>query len=180
MAVVMFFSRLNDEPHRAKGADFVPAVGGVPDAAVIAAFRDGTPVVMAEGMAAGVPVIASRLGGLSEHIASEETGLLVQPDDSPALAEALRRVLAHPEEASTWAEAAQAHAREPGRRGHRPALPGAHRGFAAKIGRYFVATMKSVNGKRRSPRCLTSTSANSASMRRTECSVNRQKSSGSS
>ncbi len=73
---------------------------------------DGTPVVMAEGMAAGVPVIASRLGGLSEHIASEETGLLVQPDDSPALAEALRRVLAHPEEASTWAEAAQAHARE--------------------------------------------------------------------
>ena len=73
---------------------------------------DGTPVVMAEGMAAGVPVIASRLGGLSEHIASEETGLLVQPDDSPALAEALRRVLEHPEEASTWADAAQAHARE--------------------------------------------------------------------
>jgi glycosyltransferase involved in cell wall biosynthesis len=73
---------------------------------------DGTPVVMAEGMAAGVPVIASRLGGLSEHIASEETGLLVQPDDSPALAEALRRVLAHAEEASTWADAAQAYARE--------------------------------------------------------------------
>jgi glycosyltransferase involved in cell wall biosynthesis len=67
---------------------------------------DGTPVVMAEGMAAGVPVIASRLGGLAEHIASGENGLLVEPDDPRGLADGLRRVLARPDEAASWAEAA--------------------------------------------------------------------------
>lgn len=73
---------------------------------------DGTPVVMGEGMAAGVPVIASRLGGLAEHIVSGETGLLVDPDDPTALREALRRALESPEEAAAWAEAARQTLRE--------------------------------------------------------------------
>jgi glycosyltransferase involved in cell wall biosynthesis len=73
---------------------------------------DGTPVVMAEGMAAGVPVIASRLGGLSEHITSGENGLLVVPDDPLALAEALRRVLEDSDAAGRWADAAQQRMRE--------------------------------------------------------------------
>lgn len=68
---------------------------------------DGTPVVMCEGMAAGVPLIASRLGGLSEHIVSGQNGLLIEPDDPRALAEGLRHVLAEPETASSWAEAAR-------------------------------------------------------------------------
>lgn len=73
---------------------------------------DGTPVVMGEGMAAGVPVVASRLGGLSEHITSGENGLLVEPDDPHALAEGLRHVLQDPEAASKWAEAARRTMRE--------------------------------------------------------------------
>jgi glycosyltransferase involved in cell wall biosynthesis len=73
---------------------------------------DGTPVVMGEGMAAGVPLIASRLGGLSEHITSGRNGLLVEPDDPHALAEGLRRVLAEPGAAAAWAEAAQRMMRE--------------------------------------------------------------------
>jgi glycosyltransferase involved in cell wall biosynthesis len=73
---------------------------------------DGTPVVMGEGMAAGVPVIASRLGGLSEHISSDQTGLLVAPDDPLALADGLRQLLARPEEGSGWANAAQRRVRE--------------------------------------------------------------------
>jgi glycosyltransferase involved in cell wall biosynthesis len=73
---------------------------------------DGTPVVMGEGMAAGVPLIASRLGGLSEHITSGRNGLLVEPDDPHALAEGLQRVLANPGEAAEWANAAQRMMRE--------------------------------------------------------------------
>jgi glycosyltransferase involved in cell wall biosynthesis len=73
---------------------------------------DGTPVVMGEGMAAGVPVIASRLGGLSEHIASEQNGLLVEPDDPHALAGGLRRVLADSDAAEKWADAAKRKMRE--------------------------------------------------------------------
>jgi glycosyltransferase involved in cell wall biosynthesis len=67
---------------------------------------DGTPVVMGEGMAAGVPVVASRLGGLSEYITSGENGLLVEPDDPAALAEGLRRVLAEAAETQRWTEVA--------------------------------------------------------------------------
>lgn len=65
--------------------------------------RDGTPVVMCEAMAAGVPVIASALGGLAEHIVSGETGLLVERGSSASLGAALRRALTSSEEVAGWA-----------------------------------------------------------------------------
>jgi glycosyltransferase involved in cell wall biosynthesis len=59
--------------------------------------REGTPLVMGEAMAAGIPVIASRLGGLAEQIESGVNGLLVEPGSVASLADALRRALADPE-----------------------------------------------------------------------------------
>jgi glycosyltransferase involved in cell wall biosynthesis len=44
-------------------------------------------------MAAGVPVVASDIPGVDELVVSGENGLLVDPDDPPALARALRRLL---------------------------------------------------------------------------------------
>jgi len=44
-------------------------------------------------MAAGVPVVASSVGGIPELIDPEETGLLVPPGDDAALASSLRRLL---------------------------------------------------------------------------------------
>lgn len=54
--------------------------------------RDGTPVVLCEAMAAGVPVVASALGGLEECLEDGQTGLLVPPGDVEALADVLRRM----------------------------------------------------------------------------------------
>jgi glycosyltransferase involved in cell wall biosynthesis len=54
---------------------------------------EGTPVVLCETMAAGVPVVASALGGLEECLVDGKTGLLVPPGDVEALAEALSRVV---------------------------------------------------------------------------------------
>lgn len=54
--------------------------------------KDGTPVVLCEAMAAGVPVVASALGGLAECLDDGETGILVPPGDVAALAGALRAV----------------------------------------------------------------------------------------
>lgn len=51
-----------------------------------------------EPMAAGVPVIASRVGGIPEIVRDGETGLLVEPGDEAALEGALHRLLAAPEE----------------------------------------------------------------------------------
>jgi glycosyltransferase involved in cell wall biosynthesis len=49
-----------------------------------------------EAMAAGLPVIASRVGGIPAVIRHEQTGLLVPPGDAGALAEAMRRCLDRP------------------------------------------------------------------------------------
>src|SRR5439155_1715916 len=53
--------------------------------------------VAAEAAAAGVPVVASATGGLSEVVLDGETGVLVPPGDVRALAEAVGGLLASPE-----------------------------------------------------------------------------------
>ena len=54
--------------------------------------REGQGIAALEAMAAGVPVAASRVGGLAEMLADGETALLVPPDDPAALAAALSRL----------------------------------------------------------------------------------------
>jgi glycosyltransferase involved in cell wall biosynthesis len=49
-----------------------------------------------EAMAAGRPVVASAVGGLTESVVDGETGLLVPPRDAPALAAALERLVDDP------------------------------------------------------------------------------------
>ena len=50
-------------------------------------------IVNLEAMAAGRAVVASRVGGVPELVSDEENGLLVPPDDAPALAAALARLV---------------------------------------------------------------------------------------
>ena len=54
--------------------------------------REGIPVALMEAMASGVPVIASRLSGIPELVIDGETGILVPPRDSEALAAAIARL----------------------------------------------------------------------------------------
>jgi glycosyltransferase involved in cell wall biosynthesis len=54
---------------------------------------EGTPVVLCEAMAAGVPIVASDLGGLGECVDDGITGLLVPPGDRDALAATLTKVV---------------------------------------------------------------------------------------
>jgi colanic acid/amylovoran biosynthesis glycosyltransferase len=58
--------------------------------------QDTTPLVMSESMSAGIPVIASRLGGLAEQIEPGVTGLLAEPGSVESLAETLRGGLGDP------------------------------------------------------------------------------------
>ncbi len=63
------------------------------DALVLPSFAEGVPVVLMEGMAAGLPVVATQVGGVGELVTHSETGLLVPPGDSEALAAALLHLM---------------------------------------------------------------------------------------
>ena len=58
--------------------------------------REGIPVVLMEAMAAGLPVVASRLSGIPELVTDDVDGLLVPPGDPAALADALQRLASDP------------------------------------------------------------------------------------
>jgi colanic acid/amylovoran biosynthesis glycosyltransferase len=55
--------------------------------------RDGIPVSLMEAMAAGAPVVSTRVSGIPELIEDQREGLLVAPQDPRALADALARLL---------------------------------------------------------------------------------------
>jgi glycosyltransferase involved in cell wall biosynthesis len=75
-------------------------------------FPEGTPNTILEGMAAGLPVIATPIGGIAEIVRHGETGWLVPPNDASALAEALRHLRANPSLRRRLGEAAQTFVRE--------------------------------------------------------------------
>lgn len=58
---------------------------------------DGLPNVLLEAMAAGRPIVASRVAGIPQVVEHGANGLLVPPGDTRALAEALRRLLREPD-----------------------------------------------------------------------------------
>lgn len=73
--------------------DDVPDLLEACDVFVLPSRQEGLGVAALEAMARGRPVVASAVGGLAEAVVSGETGLLVPPDDAPALAAALARVV---------------------------------------------------------------------------------------
>ena len=72
------------------------------------------PVAVLEAMAVGLPVVATRVGGVAEMLDGGRLGLLVPPDDPPALAASLARVLEDPGLGDELGRAAQAHVRSAG------------------------------------------------------------------
>ena len=85
------------------------------DILIVPSLSEGFSLVALEGMMMELPVVGSRTGGIAEIIAAGETGLLVPPGDSGALAEACRYLLSNP-----------AVGREMGKRGRKRVLSEFH------------------------------------------------------
>jgi glycosyltransferase involved in cell wall biosynthesis len=77
------------------------------DVLAVPSLYEGFGLIAAEAGAAGVPVVASAVAGLSEVVEDEVTGLLVAPGDSERLAAALIRLLSEPGRRSAMGEAAR-------------------------------------------------------------------------
>jgi glycosyltransferase involved in cell wall biosynthesis len=86
----------------------IPEILAASDLFVLPSLWEGLPLSLLEAMAAGCPVIATDVGGVSEVLHHQETGLLVPPADVQALAAAMADCLDHPERARERAATAEA------------------------------------------------------------------------
>ena len=76
----------------------VPRLLAASDVFVLPTLTEALPTVLAEAMAARLPVIASRVGGIPEMIADRQNGFLVEPEDLDGLSSACIRLLENPDE----------------------------------------------------------------------------------
>jgi len=80
------------------------------DVFVLPSLHEGLGIAVIEAMAAGLPAVVSRVGGLPEIVVEGETGLLVPPGDAAALAAAVRRLASEPLWAGTLGRQGRARA----------------------------------------------------------------------
>jgi len=106
--------------------DDVPALLAGADVFVLPSRWEGQPLALQEAMRAGLPVVATDVGGVRE-LTGDDGALLVRPDDPAALAAAVLRVLDEPALAAALRQAALARA---------AALPGEPEAVAAALAGY--------------------------------------------
>jgi glycosyltransferase involved in cell wall biosynthesis len=94
---------LRDVPHAQIGTLFASA-----SLFCLSSLAEPFGIVLLEAGLFGLPVVATRVGGVPEIIRDGENGILVEPGDSAALAEAMRRLLDRPHEAAALAASLRA------------------------------------------------------------------------
>ena len=77
--------------------DDLPSLLAATDIFCHPSLKDGLPNSVAEAMAMGVPVVASRVGGIPEIVEDGRSGLLVAPHDVHGIRDALLRLIGSPE-----------------------------------------------------------------------------------
>jgi glycosyltransferase involved in cell wall biosynthesis len=87
--------------------DDVPEVLRESDVFAFPSFMEASPNAVLEAMAAGLPIVATRVGGIPEVIEHEQGGLLVPPGDERSLAAAIVRVIERPALAAQFGDAAR-------------------------------------------------------------------------
>jgi glycosyltransferase involved in cell wall biosynthesis len=71
----------------------MPAVYATLDVMVSASRQEGLPMAILEGLASGRAVIATAVGDVPNVVRDDSTGVLLQPEDVPALVSAMKRLL---------------------------------------------------------------------------------------
>jgi glycosyltransferase involved in cell wall biosynthesis len=79
------------------------------DVFVLPTYGDCLPMVLSEAGAAGLATVSTRVAAIPEIVVDGETGLLVPPGDAAALTDALRRLVARPDERARMGRRAADH-----------------------------------------------------------------------
>ena len=107
---------LQREIQRLKLSDTVFLLGFVPNAArylkgldifVLPSLKEGLPYSIMEAMAAGLPVVATNVGGIPDLIIDGKSGLIVPPKDPAAIAKAILPLLQDPRERQSLSQEAR-------------------------------------------------------------------------
>jgi glycosyltransferase involved in cell wall biosynthesis len=77
------------------------------DIFVLPSYHEGMPISIIEAMAAGLPIIATRVGGIPDLIEDNLTGMLIDPKDPVGLSMALKKIIQMKEVRSTMGKAAR-------------------------------------------------------------------------
>ena len=77
------------------------------DVFVLPSFREGTPRVITEAMASGLPVVATDIAGIPEQVEDGANGYLIPVGESAALAERLERLVGEPERRIAFGQASR-------------------------------------------------------------------------
>ncbi len=99
-----YLAQLRDQAQRLQLSDSVYFAGPVAHAKMTDRYRQAALLVnpslsesfgmsLIEGMACGLPVVATRVGGMVEVVDDKRTGLLIQPDDPDALSRAILELI---------------------------------------------------------------------------------------
>ncbi len=83
----------------------LPAAISRLDLFVLPSSKEGLSITLLEALAASRPVVASNTGGVPEIIIDGETGCLVPPEDAPALARAIYKMIISPQDGARMAGA---------------------------------------------------------------------------
>ena len=90
-----------------RSPDEIPSILKALDLFVLSSVEEGLGTSLFDAMAAGAPIVATRAGGIPEIVRDPETGLLVEPRNVQALADAVIRLLSDAPLATRLAEAAR-------------------------------------------------------------------------
>jgi glycosyltransferase involved in cell wall biosynthesis len=99
-------SGLGSRVHLLGARDDVPHILPAFDVFVVSSRYEGLPLALVEAMAAGLPSVATSVGGIPELLDDGRTGFLVAPGDPAALAAAVEKLLCDPKtraEMGWWA-----------------------------------------------------------------------------
>jgi glycosyltransferase involved in cell wall biosynthesis len=87
----------------------IPEIYSFSDVIVLSSWSEGLPQSLIQAMAAGVPVVATAVGGVPEVVIHGQTGILVEAGDSHGLAEGIIKLLKDPELCKRLTEKAKQH-----------------------------------------------------------------------